>query len=239
MSDLEILILDCNPLTPITVTSIKKNMPRVKYKVVKCGKSKIGTAIAHTTKPTLVVTGGIALNLRQGDIPSQETLERYDICVSRLGVYADHPRLSEVYNITSNPIGKGHIDLSIFIINPTRWYELPDKDSGALRTKKVLYMPRYINHKTDTLVKECIGSYEAFHYGMMGEDASVFNYIPNLLSGEATPVETYAYCFDKLEDYVDALQEPEKTKVLTLAKKSKIRIAKMRKRLADLKKLEN
>lgn len=238
MSDLEILILDCNPLTPITTTSIKKNMPRAKFKVVKCGKSKIGTAVANTTKPTLVVTGGLALNIRQGDIPAYDTLHKYDMCVSRLGVYTDHPRLSEVYNITSNPIGKGHIDLSIFIINPARWYELPNTDAGALRDKKILYMPRYINHKTDTLVKDCIGSYEAFHYGMMGEDASVFNYIPNLLSGSATPIETFAYCFDKLEEYVDELEDEQKQKVLGLASKSKARIATMRKKLANLKKLE-
>jgi|SRR5210317_782464 len=238
MSDLEILILDCNPLTPITITSIKKNMPRAKFKVVKCGKSKIGAAVANTTKPTIVVTGGLVLNLRQGDIPSYETLLKYDICVSRLGVYTDHPKLSSVYEITANPITKGHVDLSIFIINPERWYELPNTDAGALRDKKTLYMPRYINHKTDTLVRDCIGSYEAFHYGMMGEDASVFNYIPNLLTGEATPVETFAYCFDKLENYVDELQEPQKTKVLNLAQKSKIRVSKMRKRLSDLKKLE-
>lgn len=235
MSNLEILILEANELTPLTVNSIKKNMPRVKYKVVKAGKSKVGTALANCSKPTLVVTSGLVLNIRQGDIPPEEKINEYDICVSRMGVYVDHPKHSTVYSLIDTPMHKGFIDLSIFIINPANWYEIPSSDAGMLKNKKCLYMPRYINHKHDPIVKDCIGSYEAFRYGMSGESAAVYNYIPHLLSGKATPIETFAYCFDKVAEYAEGLPEPLKEKVLNLGNKTKVRVGKMRKRLYELK----
>lgn len=234
----EILILDTNALTPLTINSIKKNMPRATYKVVKCGPSKIGTALAHCSKPTLVVSSGLVLNIRQGDLPNEEKLKEYDICVSRAGVYVDHPKLKSVYNLINSPIERGHIDLSIFIINPARWYEIPSTDKKILAKKKTLYMPRYINHKSDIIIKDCVGSYEAFHYGMMGETASVYNYVPHLLSGKAAPVETFAYCFDKIEPYVEGLPEQRKNRILKLAQKSKVRISKVRKGIAELKRGE-
>jgi hypothetical protein len=235
MSNLEILILETNELTQLTVNSIKRNMPRTKYRVVKCGDSKVGTAIGNCDKPTLVVTSGLVLDIRQGDIPPEEKIKEYDICVSRMGVYVDHPRHSTVYKLVDSPIHKGFIDLSIFIINPANWYQIPNSDSGILGNKKCLYMPRYINHKHDPIVKDCIGSYEAFRYGMSGESAAVFNYIPHLLSGKATPVETFAYCFDKVAEYTDGLPEEAKQRILKLGNKSKIRVAKMRKALYELK----
>ena len=96
-------------------------------------------------------------------------------------------------------------------------------------------MPRYINHKSDPILDSCIGSYEAFKYGMAGETAAVYNYLPHLLSGKATPIETFAYCFDKLADYVDGLPEHRKTQVLKLAEKTRIRASKLRKALVELK----
>lgn len=235
MSNLEILVLEANELTALTVNSIKRNMPRTKYRVVKAGSSKIGTAIANCDKPTLVVTSGLVLNIRQGDIPPAEKINEYDICVSRMGVYVDHPRHSTVYKLIDSPMHKGFIDLSIFIINPANWYEIPSSDAGMLGNKKCLYMPRYINHKHDPIVKDCIGSYEAFRYGMSGESAAVYNYIPLLLSGKATPIETFAYCFDKVAEYAEGLPEPVKQKVLKLGHKTKVRVGKMRKRLYELK----
>lgn len=235
MSDLEILILESNELTALTVNSIKKNMPRAKYKIVKCGSSKVGTAISNCTKPTLVVTSGLVLNIRQGDIPPLEKINNYDICVSRMGVYVDHPKHSTTYSLIDSPLNKGFVDLSIFILNPKNWFEIPETDSGFLSTKKCLYMPRYINHKHDPLIKECIGSYEAFRYGLSGESASVFNYLPHLLSGKAAPIETFAYCFDKVAEYAEGLPEEAKRRVLKLGNKTKVRVGKMRKALYELK----
>jgi hypothetical protein len=234
MSDLEILILEANELTALTVNSIKKNMPRAKYKVVKCGKSKVGTAISNCTKPTLVVTSGLVLNIRQGDIPPVDKINNYDICVSRMGVYVDHPKHSTTYGLIDSPLNKGFIDLSIFILNPKNWFEIPETDAGFLSTKKCLYMPRYINHKHDPLVKDCIGSYEAFRYGLSGESAAVLNYLPHLISGKATPIETFAYCFDKVAEYAEGLPEDYKQKVLKLGNKTKVRVGKLRKALYEL-----
>lgn len=234
MSALEILVLECNDLTSLTVNSIRKNMPRAKYKVVKCGASKVGTSLAHATDTTLVVTSGLVLNIRQGDLPPDSKLKQYAISVSREGVYVDHPKHGKVYELINSPITKGFVDLSIFVINPDSWYEMPKTDAGIFKDKKCLYMPRYINHKHDVIIKDCIGGYEAFKYGMAGETAAVYNYIPHLLSGEATPIETIAYCFDKLEEYSGGLSPEAKARVCKLAKKTKVRVGKMRKGLFEL-----
>lgn len=234
MLSLEILVLDCNELTPITVNSIRKNMPRAKYRVVKVDKSKIGTAVANCDKPTLVVTGGIVLDIKLGDIPPVEKIKQYHMCVSRQGVYVDHPKHAGVYKLIGSPITKGFIDLSIFIINPEKWYEIPNTDSGVLGNKKVLYMPRYFNHKHDPIIKDCIGGHEGFKYGMSGEAAAVLNYIPHLLSGEATPIETMAYCFDKVAKFTDGLSPEAEERIKKLGEKTRIRVGKMRERLYDL-----
>ena len=236
MSDLEILILECNDLTALTVNSIKKNMPRAKYRVIPVGKSKVGTALANATGLSLVVTSGLVLNIKQGDLPPESKLKDYAIALSREGVYVDHPKHSQSYKLINSPINKGFVDLSIFLLNPEKWYEVPNKDSGILGDKRCLYMPRYINHKSDPILDSCIGSYEAFKYGMAGESAAVYNYLPNLLSGKATPVETFAYCFDKLAEYVEDLPEYRKKAILKLANKTRIRVGKLRKGLVDLKK---
>jgi hypothetical protein len=229
MSSLEIIILECNDLTALTVNSIKKNMPRVKYKVVPAkGKSKIGTALAHAKGISLVVTSGLVLDIKHGDLPPEEQLQKYALSVSREGVYVDHPKHSTSYKLVDSPITKGFIDLCIFIINPAKWFEIPDKDSGVLADKKLLYMPRYINHKSDPILKDCIGGYEAFKYGMAGETAAVYNYLPNLLTGKATPIETFAYCFDKLADYTKGLPPYREKQILALANKTKTRVGKLR-----------
>lgn len=236
MSALEILILECNDLTALTVNSIKKNMPRAKYRVIPSKtQNKVGTALANATGLSLVVTSGLVLNIKQGDLPPDSKLSQYALALSREGVYVDHPKHSQSYALINSPINKGFVDLSIFIINPDKWYELPTKDSGILGDKKCLYMPRYINHKSDPILDSCIGSYEAFKYGMAGETAAVYNYLPHLLSGKATPIETFAYCFDKLADYVEGLPEHRKTQVLKLAEKTRIRASKLRKALVELK----
>ena len=232
MSNLEIIILECNDLTALTVNSIKKNMPRAKYKVVPAkGKSKIGTALSHAKGITLVVTSGLVLNIKHGDLPPESKLEQYALSVSREGVYVDHPKHSTSYNLVNSNITKGFIDLCIFIINPAKWFEIPTKDSGVVGDKKTLFMPRYINHKSDPILKDCIGAYEAFKYGMAGETGAVYNYLPNLISGKATPIETFAYCFDKLEEYSEGLPEYKRKQVLNLAQKTKTRVGKLRPQL--------
>lgn len=234
MSLQKILILETNELTELTISSIKKNMPRVKYEVVPAGKSKVGTALSNCDGLTLVVNSGVVLNIKHGDLPPIERLNKYHICVSRTGVFVDHKRHAETYSVLESNIGKGHIDLSVFIINPDKWHEIPNTDKRILNEKKVLYMPRYLNHKTDILVPACIGAYEAVKYGIQGESAAIINYVPNIISGKATVSECYAYCFDKLEDYSSNLHPRWRDNISKLASRSKVKISKTRKRLHDL-----
>lgn len=235
MSDLKILILETNPkLTRLTVNSIRKNTPRAKWSVVPCGKSKIGTALANSVEPTLVVTSGLILNLKQGDLPPLSTIQKYHICASRSGIYSDHKRHSKDYEMIGVNMTPGHIDLSIFIVNPDKWYEIPSSDVRILNEKKVLYMPRYMNHRTDPLVSTCINTREAFNYGMGAEHAAVLNYVPHILSGKATVRETFAYAFDRLEEYSEGVDPSIRQNILQLANKSKHRVSKMRRRFHDL-----
>jgi hypothetical protein len=235
MSDLKILILETDPrLTKLTTNSIQKNSPRATWKIVKCGKSKIGTALANVTEPTLVVTSGLILNLKHADLPPLDTVKKYHICASRSGVYVDQKKNAKNYEMIGINMTKGHIDLSVFVINPEKWYEVPASDARILNEKKVLYMPRYMNHRTDPLVATCINCMEAVRYGMGSENAAVFNYVPHILTGKATVRETYAYAFDRLEEYCDGVDPSIRDNVLKLANKSKHRISKLRKGLHDL-----
>ena len=235
MSDLKILILETDPrLTKLTTNSLEKNTPRAKWQVVKCGKSKIGTALANVTEPTLVVTSGLVLNIKHADLPPIETIKKYHICASRSGVYSDHKKNAKNYEMIGINMTKGHIDLSVFIINPEKWFEVPVSDARILNEKKVLYMPRYMNHRTDPLVSTCINCMEAVKYGMGSEHAAVFNYVPHILTGKATVRETYAYAFDRLEDYCDGVDPSIRQNILNLASKSKHRISKVRRGLHNL-----
>ena len=53
------------------------------------------------------------------------------------------------------------------------------------------------------------------------EAAAVLNYIPHLLSGEATPIETMAYCFDKVAKFTDGLPPEAEERVKKLGEKDK------------------
>jgi hypothetical protein len=109
----KILILEVNNLTALTINSIEMNMPQFQYKVVPCGKSKLATALHNIDDITLVVKSGLVLNIKDSDLPSREKLMRYDMCVSRQGVYVDHPSIAKHYNLVDTPMNKGIIDLSL------------------------------------------------------------------------------------------------------------------------------
>jgi precorrin-6B methylase 2 len=70
------LVLE-NNYTALTVNSIKQNMPDAEYKVVPIEGGKIPTALKHCTEPTMVVMGGIVLNIKEGDLPSAEKLKKH------------------------------------------------------------------------------------------------------------------------------------------------------------------
>jgi hypothetical protein len=234
--NLKILILETNNLTPLTTNSIEANMTGWSYKVVRPGESKIGTALENTDDVTLVVQSGLVLNVKEGDVPSKEKLKNYHLGVSREAVYADHPSLGKHYELTSRKMHKGMIDLSLFVINPTRWDTIPRSDSGLLRNSKLLYMPRYMNHRNDIIFKEeAINSSDALTYGVLGEQACIHNYIGMLDNKDASVLETYAYCFDKLLPYTEGLPKEEKEIVECLGNKTKRRISRLRRRLHNVK----
>ena len=124
-------------------------------------------------------------------------------------------------------MNKGMIDLSIFVINPTLWKAIPDSDTGVLNNTKVLYMPRYMNHKSDVTVNTALSGYQCLIYGSLGVDAAVHNYTAHILSGECDVAQSYAYCFDKLEAFTDGLNEVYVNNIIKLSNKTK-RISRIR-----------
>ena len=201
MLSLNLLIID-TPFTAITEASIKKNMPGKGYTIVSLNGGIIRTALEECgNNLTLVVMGGVILELGPGDLPPIKKPSEFHICAARSQVYSDHPTLSRFYSYTDSPCNRGQVDLGVFIINPKLWTAIPDRDAGALRDKKLMTMPRYMNHKTDTLVSSCLSPYDALKYGMLGYMASVFNYVEILHRGRATTIEGYAYRLDKLAEY--------------------------------------
>jgi hypothetical protein len=238
LSHLKVLILEKNNLTKLTTNSLDKNTPEIEYKVVKkedCTESKIGTALLNTQDITLVVTSGLVLELKDGDFPDIEKLKQYDICVSREGVFTDHKRLNEHYRYAASHITDGVIDLSIFIINPDMWDEIPEKDQGVLHDKKKMFIPRYMNHKNDILFQEdSTAAVDAFNYGVLGEQASVYNYVDCIYKNDINILEIYAYCFDKLIPYIKRVPRKEQNRIKLLANKTKQKIKTMRKKMHDL-----
>jgi len=238
LTDLKVLILESNNLTNLTVNSLEKNTPQVSYKVItkkEQTNSRIGTALLHSEGITLVVKSGIVLELKEGDIPSLDKLEAVDICVSRKAVFIDHNRLSEHYRYVDDTLTNGVVDLNIFIINPKRWKDVPETDTGILKDVKKLFIPRYMHHKNDILLQEeATATIDAFNYGVLGEQASVFNYIDCIESNNINMLETYGYCFDKLLPYLKGVPKKEKKRIKFLADKTITKIKNTRNKMHRL-----
>ena len=234
--DLKLLIIETNNLTRLTTNSIEANMTGNDYKIVKPGDSKIGTALKNIDDITLVVQSGLVLNIKEGDLPSRKRLSKYHLAVSREAVYADHPSIGKHYGLTSRKMHKGMIDLSLFIINPAMWDDIPESDTGLLSKSKLLHMPRYMNHRNDIIFKEqTINASDALTYGVLGEQACIYNYIGVLDSKDISVLETYAYCFDKLLPFTEGLPKEEKEIVECLGNKTKKRISIVRRKLHNVK----
>lgn len=211
-------------------------MPDADYKVVPYGKGRIPAALNNCDDITMVVTGGIVLNVKEGDYPPAEKLKNYHLAMSRQAVFADRKRMKHHYHLINSNLHEGVVDMSLFIINPAMYDSIPDSDLHATRDKRILYMPRYMNHRDDPTVGTCMGGYDVLQYGSLGHDAPVLNYLTHLYTGEATPRETWGYCFDRLLDYTDGLPEAEKRVVEKLGNLTKKRVGKLRQMLVDIKK---
>ena len=230
---LGILVVECNQLTALTVNSIRQNMPEWDYKVVPFKDGFIPTALRHANDLCLVVKSGIILDIKDGDVPSRELLEQYDICVSRDGVFTDNRANKHVYGLIGSKLNEKSMDLSCFCINPKRWVRTPDTDAGVLARVKRLRMPRHMNHKCDPIVAKAISAKVAMDYGMLGEQASVMNYIPVYERGTANGNEMFAYRLEAAIGLTDGMPEMDKQRVESVANKTLERAAKLRKGLAE------
>lgn len=230
-----VLIYQANPLTALTVNSIKKNMPDWTYKVVKSGTSKIGTALKNVDDISLVVRSGTVLNIKKDDLPTKEKLEKYHIALSREHVFTDHTRLCGAYQVKlgehPNP---NLIDLSVFIINPFLWTDIPEKDSGVFLEKKKLYMPRYMNHKEDILVKENLSARDCNIYGMLSKKSCILNYVNCILNEKITMSEKFSYAFDEVNKYTDGLDSKYKNIINKFSNMTDGRYDKFKGRLAEV-----
>ncbi len=59
------------------------------------------------------------------DLPSRDRLEKYDICVSRVGVFADNPAQKHIYKLDGNSVDESWMDYTrsngtCFKLNATR-----------------------------------------------------------------------------------------------------------------------
>ena len=223
MSRLKILVVQCNKLEALTVRSIEANMPDWDYEVVPYDKGFISTALRNASELCLVVQSGVMLDIQDGDLPKRELLESYDICVSRSGVFTDSPQSRHIYRLVGNDTNKKHMDLSVFVINPKRWVRIPETDEGVLGKVKRLRMPRHMNHKSDAIVRMAISAREAMNYGMLAEQASVFNYVDVFESGKANGNEMFAYAMEKALPFSKGLPEVEKLAARTAKRAAKLR----------------
>lgn len=225
MSNLNnVIIFEINSFVELTKASIERSMPGVPYTVIR---PKRGSFIAEAlnasdNKISLVVSSGVVVRITEGDLPPLSTLRQYHICAAREQVYSDHSKYAKFYSYLDRTANKKAIDLNVFIINPEKWSVIPEVDAGAIRDKKILAMPRYMNHKADDLVETCISPYEALKYGMLGQHAAILNYRRILEKGFASTIESYAYCLDALSEYCNSLPEKEKKICLDLVNRTTI-----------------
>jgi hypothetical protein len=230
---MQYVILEKNDFTALTVNSLKTCIPDVEYKViVKNDKSALEQSLQDCNDLTFVIASGVVLELKKGDLPPEEKLRKYHIAASKQAVFAEYQNKAHHYQLIGSGLHGGVVDLSLFIINPKMW---ENKTDCKLSDKKVLNMPRYMNHRPDPTLGTCMGGYEILKYASLGEDCSVFNYVEHLEFENADVRESMGYCFDRLLPYTDGLPSHSKNVVEALAKKSITRAAKLRKCLHELK----
>ena len=235
---LNFVIIETNSLTPLTANSILKHVPDAKINTVLLQDGGIPTALSATNDPAFVVRSGVVFRATEKQLPL-EALHRNPLSISDACVFGNHPTLSGSYATLGLADASNTADLSAFFIVPELWKSIPPSDNAALPNCKKLWMPRYMNHKTDPLVPKALNAKEALYYGALGVPALVLNYLPNLLSGEATPNEQAAYCFDHLAPYTSGLDKSDRDRLQNLIEKTATRYAKMRDSFAQLSGLKN
>ena len=229
---LDYLVLETNELSALTVNSIRQHDPSADIRCVPAEESFVGTALRHSNRLTMVLKSGVVWRGSSSDIP--EPVQNYALCASEYAVFADNDNLSHIYELKGSPLAGGMKDLSIFIINPDLWDEVPDTDKGVLQGKRLLKMPRYMNHREDELVTEGLPAHNCLYYGVLGINSLALNYVNCLLNKSASVTETLAYVFDHLEPYVNGLDKNDIHFIRKVADKTRSRVGTLRDGLAEI-----
>ena len=92
-----------------------------------------------------------------------------------------------------------------------------------------------MNHKNDILFQEdSTAAIDAFYYGVLGEQASVFNYNKCIQKKDINMLEIYGYCFDKLLPYLRGVPRKEQNRIKFLADKTITKIKNMRRKIHEV-----
>jgi len=203
MLNRQILVID-NEWSTITVSSINA-MPGWTCKVVRQDpRGTIATALANAEHTSLCVRGGVVLAFADEYLPSARRLDDFDICLSRRAVYIDNESHKGIYELAGSTITPNTYDLDVFFINPERWADIPVSDAGALRDRKILNMPRYMNHRVDRVAEATITAAELARYGVLGHQSCVLNYVDVFERGVKGPAK-YAYALDRVAPHLGHL----------------------------------
>ncbi|MEC8230560.1 MAG: hypothetical protein VX061_03870 [Pseudomonadota bacterium] len=229
---LDYVVIETNALAALTINAINEHDPGAKVTCVPRGKSFIGTALQHSTQTTMVLKSGVVWRGSSSDVP--EVANNYALCASEYAVFADNNNLNHIYALKDSPLALGIKDLSIFIINPELWDSIPETDSGALKDKRTLNMPRYMNHSEDELIADGLPAHECLYYGVLGVNSLALNYVDCLRNRSASVTETIGYLFDHLTPYVNGLDNNDIYFIKKVADKTCARVAKMRDGLAKI-----
>lgn len=229
------LILENNDFTPLTLNSIRAHDDSAAIKVMPApapGASWVGASLEQCSEQTVVLKSGVVWRGDDTSIPEKSI--KYPLCIAETGVYSDSYDLAHTYDLIGSNITAGMKDMSVFIISPKLWVNIPETDVGLMKKVKKARMPRYMNHKEDPCFKEAIAPHQALYYNVLGLSAVANNYVGCLKAGEATVTETIAYPFDILMDYTEGLGYQEKAVVEKLGHKTLSRVGVLRNGLAKM-----
>ena len=208
------ILIRKNAWSNITVDSIKHNMPDWEPVLVdRDPAGVIATALNNADGITMCVRGGVVLDIKEKDIPSDEKLSEFHISLAKRGVYVDNPKHDQIYNLAGANITHGTWDLDVIIVNPGMWDAVPEEDAGSLRDKKILKMPRYMNHRVDRIAERVLPASELARYGILGHQASVLNYI-SVLDHGLYGAAKYAYALDRVKPFINNLDADKREQAL-------------------------
>jgi len=233
------IVLEKNNLTSLTVNSIRSVDSDADIVCVDPGRSYFETALSNTNELALVLESGVVFRGDWSTMP-MDMIERNPLSISQLYVFSDHPSFAQTYDTVGiRGTAGGIADTSVFIINPSLWVRTPEKDTGVLGYVKKAWMPRYMDHRNDPLVRAGLPAHACMVYNTLGVSAHVLNYVSCLENKDIEVSDTIAYPFDHLLPYVDGLDPNERDYVEHVGNKTKARIGAFRDGMATLNGLKN